>query len=975
MNPYETIKRAILGIPTDPNKQPSREGVVTAFAEMQAQLEGAQSGAIVKANYAALTAMISAPYVGVMAWVMSGPEAGIYENVGSTSTPSWERHGDIPQFLITGINAGSGTGNAIQIVTDLPVPVEDGRALIVVPIVIENTAVAPTIVINGRPPLTIVNNNGDAIGVGLLKTGMYISGFIVADKFRLINNQLDENIVVQIEILFAQIEEYYQSISDISNALLAVKLDTVSTGGTDTYALLNTVPAVNGHLYVDVYVGNSHQKKDALAYTIIDAGTKIKFSDIPLSGLELYVEGAAAFSSVGGGGGGGDIYSASQIVNDATLTGGGPNVKTALESLQGQIDAIDTGGGGGPISSTAVSNASAVTGGTVTGALNTLKAGVDAVTGLFTFATWTAARNLTMKDRSKFQCHISDFCAPSASTPRTSELENWMAQGQTAGVKNVMGSDGNGIADYLTERELEITRAGHVVEWDVTGGFGYGDPIFFQTWDSAKKLVRLKAVGTAFATSGKRVRTRRNYRALSTDAQDAPLSCVINIQAEGVQLIRPCVWLNCDYSNNSPSNLGDAVDVGIFSNRAGVQLHDPTVIGYYRRAGIYLDVTNRFGLPPFYNKAGSRYPTGTMDSGTDGIHIYNPYIWGGRVGLAILGALPKAGETEYVGNYNDAPNSNVVLADGRGATGCSDLMVLGGKIYGPDHHSNVRRADPIAGTLSNVSLDAEPDNSPAALHIDGLAGNGASNAIWGMTFVATRFATIEKFRVRLGRSARVRFIGCHTEGRSGSNIKKADGTTAVDTNNYVNNTYGNFSGTVFSQRCTMIGTVSSAVADTIPHYYGLAPLLMTDTGRVFSNEGIGNQPTSGGSAVMISTDGQLRKSSSAKKYKTNLRPITAVQLDLFSQLVGYIYNSTIEDEDAEKDYFGFIADYADELGLQELVIYNQKGEPEDFRYDRAVVMLHELQRRNNDALKEQLASFEVRLSELEQKSNEKVSAK
>jgi hypothetical protein len=211
-SPYEIIKSAVLGSPLNPNKQLSRQGIVRGFAEMQRQLEAAQAGAIVKDNYAALTALSSVPYAGIMAWVMSGAQSGIYENTGTANAPAWTRRGDIPQFLINGLNTGEGTANAIKIDTDLPVPTDEGRAMIVVPILADNTASPVSVSINDGAALTIVSNSGNNIEIGGLKAGMYVAGFIVSGQFRLLSDQATAALVSAAEAA-AALAEYYASMA------------------------------------------------------------------------------------------------------------------------------------------------------------------------------------------------------------------------------------------------------------------------------------------------------------------------------------------------------------------------------------------------------------------------------------------------------------------------------------------------------------------------------------------------------------------------------------------------------------------------------------------------------------------------------------------------------------------------------------------------------------------------------------------
>ncbi|HCR2154452.1 TPA: hypothetical protein OND32_002378 [Enterobacter asburiae] len=390
--------------------------------------------------------------------------------------------------------------------------------------------------------------------------------------------------------------------------------------------------------------------------------------------------------------------------------------------------------------------------------------------------------------------------------------------------------------DCVVNEEIALRTAGQVLEFDSAGGYGYADYNFGASWQ--KSGVRVIAMGT-FA---RRIRTRRIYRASSTDPQDSPLSVVFNIQAEGVQMHSPCVWLNCDYSNPSPTNFGDDCDVGIFiGTRVGVQIHNPTVIGYFRKIGIYFDVTQSDELPRFPDINGVPFPDGSNKNLGDGTHIYNPYIRGSRIGLGILGAKPKPGQNTYTDPYYDQI-LGATVPDFRGRGGFSDFLCIGGRIFGPDHHSGRRLQDPtlVGGVLTQAGMESEPDFSPAAVHIDGLSNNASSN-LWGMRFFGTRIVTWEMFRVRLDKASRIVFDKCHIEGRDNINIRKSDGA-ALDgtngTNDYIYNTYGSISGTSRSSRCAYYDAVSSTVEDTIPHWYGSQFRLdARDGSRIYLPEG------------------------------------------------------------------------------------------------------------------------------------------
>ncbi|MDW9493953.1 hypothetical protein GOA94_17990 [Sinorhizobium meliloti] len=436
-------------------------------------------------------------------------------------------------------------------------------------------------------------------------------------------------------------------------------------------------------------------------------------------------------------------------------------------------------------------------------------------------AVWSSGRTENMKNRSRYQCHIVDFCSPSDVNENTAAITEWARQGQEARAKLVLGADGmqTAHADFITQEEIEITRPGQVIEWANAGGYAYGEDVGEHWSLAANRNTRLRVVGGLggwFNTTGKRVRSRRLFRGSAADPQDAPLSVALNIQAEGVQIIRPHIWLDCDYSDASPSNLGDFCDVGIFIGcRVGVQIHDAQIIGYFRRAGIYVDVSGHTQLNRMADKSGTPYPDGTVKNGADGTHLFNPYIRGPRQGLAILGALPKVGQTDYTDPYYDQQLGGTV-ADARGSFGCSDLLVIGGRIYGPEHHSNRRLKNPV-GAPSSANLLAEPDDAPCAVKIDGLAGN-SSGKIWGMRFVGTRIATFEALRLWTVNASRVTLFSCHVEGRGGGRMDTAG--NVIDPNDTTNHSYGDWAATASTIWGNVRDSVRTSRASFAPHFYG-----------------------------------------------------------------------------------------------------------------------------------------------------------
>ena len=599
-----------------------------------------------------------------------------------------------------------------------------------------------------------------------------------------------------------------------------------------------------------------------------------------------------------------------------------------------------------------------------------IKSGAD-FGGAFSQTVWPSGTLRTLRDRARDVYNLADAPGspdPTGNNPSTAALIAMLAEGVRCEIPK---------GDWVTEEELEVITPGQVIEFLNTGGYGYAaNPDALPNWQPNTRVI---AAG-AFA---KRVRTRRLFRGSLSDPQDAPLSAVLNVQADGAVLINPCVWLNCDYSNTSHTNLGDNVDIGVFvGTRVGVQMHNPQVIGYFRRAGIYIDVSGTNNAPRMLDKTGNPYPMGSTPHGADGTHLWNPYVRGGRVGLALLGAKPKPGETDYSDPYYDQQTGGTIT-DNRGRFGASDFGVFGGRIYGPDHHSGRRLKDPEldGGALSLASMMNEPDDAPAAVHIDGLAGN-ASTSLQGIGFFGTRIATTEAFRLRIGKGNRVGLTRSHIEGRSAASA----GGSSINVNDVSSVSYGHVAGTNGTGVVWWKGSASTSLSGAAaPHFYGSRFTLESDAGDYyiagnmevagtmsvtageydvraeeghgfrarsgavtigrFPADGINDTTTATAANVAVGSDNVLRRSTSSAQYKTDVQPLTDAALDAFLELQGITYLSLCESDDPERRFSGFIADQAHALGLSDLVHYGPEGIIEGFAYERATAYLLEIIKR------------------------------
>lgn len=304
MTALDTIKQAVFGVPFDPGKQPSRQGVVKAFSEMQTQLEAAQAGAFVRSTRTTLNAFTAAP-ASAMAWVVNDPTQannGIYENTGATNAAVWTRRADIPQFVVTALNTGEGTGNAIEASTDRPIPVQDGRCLILVSIAEANTGQV-RISFNGGSYKNLISSDGSEIRPASLQPGMIVAGYITGSdsRFQLISQLMSEAILDAISEAegwattaenFANLASTY--LLQVQQQVNNVTPDVIrfSGNGSNVEFNLGTGP-INENL-TNVYVGGVYQQKNTYS---IDGSGKLIFSVAPASGtnnIEVVISGSTA---------------------------------------------------------------------------------------------------------------------------------------------------------------------------------------------------------------------------------------------------------------------------------------------------------------------------------------------------------------------------------------------------------------------------------------------------------------------------------------------------------------------------------------------------------------------------------------------------------------------------------------------------------------------------------------------------------
>jgi hypothetical protein len=119
-----------------------------------------------------------------------------------------------------------------------------------------------------------------------------------------------------------------------------------------------------------------------------------------------------------------------------------------------------------------------------------------------------------------------------------------------------------------------------------------------------------------------------------------------------------------------------------------------------------------------------------------------------------------------------------------------------------------------------------------------------------------------------------------------------------------------------------------------------------------------NDTTANAANMNIQGDGFLRRSTSALKYKQDVRDLESIDVNLFRPVR---YKSKCVSDDQTKDHIGIVADEVAAAGIEELVNRGADGEVEGFQYERLNVILLK-------AIQEQqatISAMETRLAALE----------
>jgi hypothetical protein len=99
--------------------------------------------------------------------------------------------------------------------------------------------------------------------------------------------------------------------------------------------------------------------------------------------------------------------------------------------------------------------------------------------------------------------------------------------------------------------------------------------------------------------------------------------------------------------------------------------------------------------------------------------------------------------------------------------------------------------------------------------------------------------------------------------------------------------------------------------------------------------------------ITADNTGNLYRDTSSRRYKENIQTLQ----DEFDKILE-LEPITFAYKDSQLKSFGYIAEDLDALELDNLVIYNQSGQPESIRYDKLSVYLLEVVKNLNSRIKQ-----------------------
>jgi hypothetical protein len=191
------------------------------------------------------------------------------------------------------------------------------------------------------------------------------------------------------------------------------------------------------------------------------------------------------------------------------------------------------------------------------------------------------------------------------------------------------------------------------------------------------------------------------------------------------------------------------------------------------------------------------------------------------------------------------------------------------------------------------------------------------------------------------------FVGINSTTGNGAGYNMTTGTK--------NAIFGGYSG---NQSGLDIRTASNYIV--LSDGDGNPRIWVTNSNVVYAPGIYANTSANSANVVAYGSGGDLYRSTSALKYKQDVRDLPSIDIGKFRAVV---YKSKCANDDQTIDHFGLIADEVDEAGVKELVNYGDDGQVENFKYDRFTVVLLKAIQEQQELIK----SLTARIAALEAK--------
>lgn len=126
-------------------------------------------------------------------------------------------------------------------------------------------------------------------------------------------------------------------------------------------------------------------------------------------------------------------------------------------------------------------------------------------------------------------------------------------------------------------------------------------------------------------------------------------------------------------------------------------------------------------------------------------------------------------------------------------------------------------------------------------------------------------------------------------------------------------------------------------------------------------QGVYDETDASAANVFVASDGSLRRSTSSLRYKKDVETLS-ISDSVFSLLRPVRYASKKDTTENPLKYIGFIAEEVDSIGIKELVVYNEEGDPDALQYGQFTALNTLIIQR----LMTKIQELEARIEELEQ---------